>query len=736
MLQRLDDEARRLVQESRAIPAHLGRSELDPFDVLLWMIRDRSLTERAGLGDIPEAPLFTLDEPNERACREVSLGPGVIGAIALAARHSNPVTAPGLLQALAIVIKAECVTARVASAPAVDGSLQTARGGSVAVPVPRELLRYGWLLGEDDPSGGSALVGRDELLESCAAALLRPSCPNLLLVGEAGVGKTAVVVDLARRLLRDDPDLPARLRGCRIVALDPTRLKSGTTYHGDIERRVEAIIEAAASDPHVILFVDEFHALAGMGRTDHGRGYTILDAMKPHLASGRLRLIGATTEREYSQHVAADQALVRRFSMVRVPAPSGDALRRIVTERAALLARDLGVCVGADVLEGLTKLAAEHLSTDHEPARSLAVLEQAAALASLRAQEDSAAALTLEDVERALGARINAPVGPTSVDMQRLRASLSKVVGQSEATESLCDEVAAAIGLVAPRTGPRLAVLLTGPTGVGKTMAARALAEGIFGDTSRLLRFDLGGFYGAKHALAALLGTPPGYAGHEEGGRLTNALIAEPRCVLLLDNVDCAHPAVWDMLAQALTEGAIVDLRGRTASLRHCFVVMTATEEEVRARRMVGLLPSPVAAGGGSGADTATDTLPLELLDRLTAVIRFRPLDVETLASIARTQLDRIADGFGEGGRGVAIDDPDVFAARVADCAEAGSGAPGVIRMVSDLVTRPLSRAAAERQDLWTRCRQLRVTFAVSQDDRGVSWVELDDGSVLLSLAV
>ena len=237
-------------------------------------------------------------------------------------------------------------------------------------------------------------------------------------------------------------------------------------------------------------------------------------------------------------------------------------------------------------------------------------------------------------------------------------------------------------------------------------------------------------------ALAALLGTPPGCAGHEEGGRLTNALIAEPRCVLLLDNVDCAHPAVWDMLAQALTEGAIVDLRGRTASLRYCFVVMTATEEQARARRMVGLLPSPVAAGGGSGADTATDTLPLELLDRLTAVIRFRPLDVESLASIARTQLDRIADGFGEGGRGVAIDDPDVFAARVADCAEAGSGAPGVIRMVSDLVTRPLSRAAAERQDLWTRCRQLRVTFAVSQDDRGVSWVELDDGSVLLSLAV
>lgn len=741
MMSKLAERTKQLVHESRALSFCLGDPELSPGCLAYWMLHDGSLASELGL------PATHIHSELLRAAREsalldkVTIGPKVWEFVdAAAERHGVPVEPAELLHTL---LESSEVRESLRGMGAPKGRRASDRERPKrTVPVSREaspqplpsaLSALGYLLGEDDP--GRQLVGRDDLLVDVMAGLLTESCSNVMLIGEAGTGKTAVVEELARRLRSQGQSTPEELRGCRIFALNPNALNAGTKYAGTLEGRVQQLIEALCADRSLILFVDEFHSLVGMGRLSDQRGHSVLDALKPHLASGRLRVIGATTEKEWAKHVEPDQALVRRFRLVRVPSPSPEELDEILRQCAERMQERTGVQIAPALVARVKSLAGDHIPGMSEPARSLSVLDQAVALCRAVGGDSHERTLTLSDVERAVEARINAPIHGGSIDMARLKSCLATVVGQGEATGLIYQEVAKALGPFAPEQGPRFSVLLCGPTGVGKTMTAKALAEGLFGDSSRLLRFDMSEFSGGRMGVSALIGSAPGFVNSDEGGRLTNALIANPHCVLLLDEIEKADPLVWNLLLQALDEGVLTDARGHVASFRHCYVVMTTNAGVMERRRSVGFVED---AARGAETRVAVEALkqggfPPELLGRISAIIPYRSLEAEDYSVIADRELDRIGAKLSEEGRTLKLNDPSLPAKRAVEWANSGLGARDVIRGIQRLIMDPVSRLVGENPELWSDCKEVRVErLPSSEETPAPDWITDPDGTVAL----
>jgi ATP-dependent Clp protease ATP-binding subunit ClpA len=537
--------------------------------------------------------------------------------------------------------------------------------------------------GQIDP-----LIGRRLELERMIQVLCRRRKNNPLLVGEPGVGKTALAEGLALRI--HEGDVPEVLRGARVYALDLGALLAGTRYRGDFEERVKQVLERLAKEENAILFIDEIHSLVGAGAASGGA----MDAgnlLKPALAGGSLRCIGSTTFSDVKQSFDRDRALSRRFQKIDVLEPSEAETLDILKGLRPHYESHHRVQYTDAALESAVTLSAKHLKDLHLPDKAIDVLDEAGAAQKLLPGRERTAAIGPAQVEQIVAKMARVPVQAVSSDDRKALASfdveLKKVIyGQDAAI----DAVASAIKL--SRSGLRSPdkpigdFLFTGPTGVGKTELARQLAR-ILG--VEFIRYDMSE-YMEKHAVSRLIGAPPGYVGYEEGGLLIDAIRKSPHAVLLLDEIEKAHPDMYGILLQVMDHATLTDSHGRKADFRHVILIMTTN---VGARdlsdRRLGFGETGVGASARGALERAFTP---EFRNRLDAIVHFSALGMSEIERVVDKQIDELRAQVTP--KGVTIDlDPAARTWLAVKGFDRAFGARPMARLVERVIKKPLSDA-------------------------------------------
>lgn len=491
---------------------------------------------------------------------------------------------------------------------------------------------------------------REAELDRMVEILCRRQKNNPCLVGEPGVGKTALAEGLAQRIAQGQ--VPQALQGRRLLALDLASLVAGTKYRGDFEERFKNLLEELVRDGTAILFVDELHTVVGAGAAEGAIDASSI--LKPVLARGELQFIGATTNQEFRAYIQKDAALERRFGRVQLEEPSPDSAEAILEGLAPRYERYHGVKLPPDALHAAVELSVRYLPGRCLPDKAIDLVDEACAAARIQAEQegDAAPVLGVEQIARVVAQASGVPacrVGEQERErLARLEQRLNdQVVGQPQATAAVAGAIRRSrTGLGEPGR-PMGAMLFLGPTGVGKTALAKALAVSWFGSEKALLRFDMSE-YQEQHTVARLLGAPPGYVGHDEGGQLTEAVRRRPYSVVLFDEIEKAHPEIQTLLLQLLEEGQLTDAMGRKADFRNTIVLLTAN---LGARFLAG---QSTPLGFAASEETAFDRqaaqaveeakrwLRPELVGRLDEMIVFRPLGEQSLCAIAERLLDQL----------------------------------------------------------------------------------------------
>lgn len=491
---------------------------------------------------------------------------------------------------------------------------------------------------------------REAELDRMVEILCRRQKNNPCLVGEPGVGKTALAEGLAQRIAQGQ--VPRALQGRRLLALDLASLVAGTKYRGDFEERFKNLLEELVRDGTAILFVDELHTIMGAGAAEGAIDASSI--LKPVLARGELQFIGATTNQEFRAYIQKDAALERRFGRVQLEEPSPDSAEAILEGLASRYERYHGVKLPPDALHAAVELSVRYLPGRCLPDKAIDLVDEACAAARIQAEQegDAAPVLGVEQIARVVAQASGVPacrVGEQERErLARLEQRLNdQVVGQPQATAAVAGAIRRSrTGLGEPGR-PMGAMLFLGPTGVGKTALAKALAVSWFGSEKALLRFDMSE-YQEQHTVARLLGAPPGYVGHDEGGQLTEAVRRRPYSVVLFDEIEKAHPEIQTLLLQLLEEGQLTDAMGRKADFRNTIVLLTAN---LGARFLAG---QSTPLGFAASEETAFDRqaaqaveeakrwLRPELVGRLDEMIVFRPLGEQSLCAIAERLLDQL----------------------------------------------------------------------------------------------
>ncbi|HNN08976.1 MAG TPA: AAA family ATPase, partial [Azospira sp.] len=424
------------------------------------------------------------------------------------------------------------------------------------------------LAGKIDP-----LIGRDKELERVIQTLCRRRKNNPLLVGEAGVGKTAIAEGLARRIV--EGDIPEILAQANVYALDMGALLAGTKYRGDFEQRLKSVLKQLQENPNAVLFIDEIHTLIGAGAASGGT----LDAsnlLKPALSSGQLKCIGATTYTEYRGIFEKDHALSRRFQKIDVSEPSVAETIEILKGLKPRFEAHHGIKYSASALTSAVELSVRFINDRHLPDKAIDVIDEAGAAQRILPKSKQKKTIGKQDIEEIVAKIARIPSTHVTTDdrgsLKNLDRDLKNVVfGQDAAIDALAKAIKMARSGLGNPGKPIGAFLFSGPTGVGKTEVAKQLAYcmGI-----ELLRFDMSE-YMERHAVSRLIGAPPGYVGYDQGGQLTEAVTKKPYCVLLLDEIEKAHPDVYNILLQVMDHGTLTDNNGRKADFRNVVIIMT-----------------------------------------------------------------------------------------------------------------------------------------------------------------
>ena len=560
-----------------------------------------------------------------------------------------------------------------------------------------ELARQGAL----DP-----VIGRERELRRVIEILSRRTKNNPVLIGEPGVGKTAVTEALARRMAVGN--VPEALAGKRLAALDIPSMLAGTKYRGDFEERVKTVLKEVQRAGDVILFVDELHTIIGAGAAEGA--IDAANILKPALGRGQIQLVGATTLEEYRRHIEKDAALERRFQPVLVEEPGREESVRILMGIRDRYERHHRLVITDAALRAAVELSARYITDRFLPDKAIDIMDEAASRVRMEAEmpaEGDRAGRRKEvgpaDVAAVVSGWTGIPVAELTREesrrLERLEEIIhSRVVGQEEAVAAVCRAVRLGrAGLSDPKR-PVGSFLFLGPTGVGKTELCRALAQAVFGDENALIRVDMSE-YMEKHAVSRLIGAPPGYVGHDEGGYLTERVRRRPWSVVLLDEIEKAHGDILNVLLQVLEDGVLTDAGSRKTVFSNTIIVMTSN---VGARTITAGGRRLGFSGGEDGGaaryevirgqvlEEARRSFRPEFLNRVDEVIVFRPLEKEEIRRIAAGMLERI--GRRLAGRSVTLEaDPEALRLLAESGFDPVYGARPLRRRLRERVEEPLS---------------------------------------------
>ena len=474
------------------------------------------------------------------------------------------------------------------------------------------------------------LIGRDEEIERTIQILCRRTKNNPLYVGDPGVGKTAIAEGLARRIV--EGNVPEVLLKATIYSLDMGALLAGTRYRGDFEERLKAVVTELDQDPHGILFIDEIHTVIGAGATSGG-AMDASNLLKPALAAGTLRCIGSTTYKEFRQHFEKDRALVRRFQKIDVPEPSVDDAVKILRGLKSSYEKHHKVRYTEDAIRGAVELSAKYIHDRKLPDKAIDVIDEVGASRMLLPEGKRRKTVNLKDVEDIIARIARIPPKSISADDKEVLRSLERdlkgmVFGQDQAIDTLSAAIKLSRAGLRDPEKPIGNYLFSGPTGVGKTEVARQLSTTL---GIELIRFDMSE-YMERHSISRLLGAPPGYVGFDQGGLLTDAIDQHPHAVLLLDEIEKAHPDLYNVLLQVMDHGRLTDHNGKTVDFRNVILIMTTNAGASDL--------SKEAIGFGRDARVGEDEEAIKRLftpefrNRLDAIIPFANLTPETVGCV------------------------------------------------------------------------------------------------------
>ena len=487
------------------------------------------------------------------------------------------------------------------------------------------------------------LVGRENELARLFEVLSRRRKNNPLLVGEPGTGKTAIAEGLAYRIAQGN--VPRAFRSIAVYSLDLGSLLAGSKYRGDFEARIKDVVGELRQKPGSILFIDEIHTIVGAGATSGG-SMDASNLLKPVLAAGELRCIGSTTHEEYRNHFEKDRALSRRFQCIDVREPSQEDCLAILKGLQDRYEKFHGVRYSKGAVQAAVELSARHVQDRLLPDKAIDVMDEAGAAASLKPGFRRGAVVSVQDIERVVARMAGIPARSVSRGekerLQTLGADLrARVFGQDQAVDGVVRAILRSRAGLSRENRPAASFLFHGPTGVGKTELAKALAELL---DVPFVRFDMSE-YMEKHAVARLIGSPPGYVGFEQGGLLTEAIRKTPHAVLLLDEVEKAHPDIYTVLLQVMDYATLTDNTGRKADFRNVVIIMTTN---AGAREMeqspVGFWSTSRASDRSAGA--VEQTFSPEFRNRLDAIVPFQSLSFELMARIVNKTVAALAPGL------------------------------------------------------------------------------------------
>ncbi|MDM7858039.1 ATP-dependent Clp protease ATP-binding subunit ClpA [Thiopseudomonas acetoxidans] len=560
------------------------------------------------------------------------------------------------------------------------------------------------------------LIGREHEVERVAQILARRRKNNPLLVGDAGVGKTAIAEGLAYRIVHGQ--VPELLLDSNVYSLDMGALLAGTKYRGDFEKRFKDLLNAIRKRPKVILFIDEIHMIIGAGAVGGG----VMDAsnlLKPLLSSGEIRCIGSTTFQEYREIFEKDRALARRFQKVDVVEPSIEDTYQILRGLKSRFEEHHKVLYSDEALRAAAELSARYITDRLLPDKAVDVVDEAGAYQRLQPADKRLESIEVEQVEQVVAKIARIPSRQVSrsdkTQLRNLERDLRLTVfGQDAAIEALATAIKLSRAGLREANKPVGSFLFAGPTGVGKTEVAKQLAQSL---GIELLRFDMSE-YMERHTVSRLIGAPPGYVGFDQGGLLTEAVTKQPHCVLLLDEIEKAHPDVFNLLLQVMDNGSLTDNNGRKADFRHVIIVMTTNAgAETAARASIGFTEQ----------DHSTDAMEVikksfspEFRNRLDSIIQFGRLSADVLASIVDKFLVELQAQLED--KAVQLEVSQSARAWLAEHGyDAAMGARPMARLIQETIKKPLADA---------------ILFGDLAEQGGVAFFDLEGDALALHCKV